>query len=51
VPVKLAPRRDGDAIATVASSEKARRELGWQPSKPGLHDIISDAWEFHNIVW
>jgi UDP-glucose 4-epimerase len=50
VPVKLAPRRDGDAIATVASSDKARREPGWQPARPDLHDIISDAWEFHSIA-
>ncbi|TCO59477.1 UDP-glucose 4-epimerase GalE [Actinocrispum wychmicini] len=47
VPVKLAPRRDGDAAATVASSEKARRELGSQPAKPELHRIVADAWAFH----
>ncbi len=28
IPVKLAPRRPGDPAATVASSDKARRELG-----------------------
>jgi UDP-glucose 4-epimerase len=47
VPVKLAPRRDGDAASTVASSEKARRELGWQPATPELHRIVADAWAFH----
>jgi UDP-glucose 4-epimerase len=47
IPVKLAPRRPGDAVATVASSEKARRELGWSPVRPGLCDIIADAWSFH----
>jgi UDP-glucose 4-epimerase len=47
IPVKLAPRRPGDAVATVASSEKARRELGWAPVRPGLCDIIADAWSFH----
>jgi UDP-glucose 4-epimerase len=47
VPVKVAPRRPGDAAATVASSDKARRELGWRPARPGLGDIVSDAWEFH----
>ena len=47
VPVKLAPRRPGDAAGTVASSEKARRELGWRPARPRLHDIIADAWAFH----
>ncbi|MGA8117245.1 MAG: UDP-glucose 4-epimerase GalE [Actinocatenispora sp.] len=47
LPVTLAPRRDGDAVVVVASSERARRELGWVPAKPGLHEIISDAWAFY----
>jgi len=51
VPVKVAPRRPGDAAATVASSEKARRDLGWRPARPSLHDIISDAWSFHQATW
>ena len=51
VPVKLAPRRTGDAPATVAVSGKARRELGWQPSKPDLREIIADAWAFHSASW
>jgi UDP-glucose 4-epimerase len=51
VPVKLAPRRPGDPAATVAASDKARRELGWQPARPALHDIIADAWSFHQSVW
>jgi UDP-glucose 4-epimerase len=46
VPVKLAPRRAGDAACTVASSEKARRQLGWLPAKPDLRDMIADAWTF-----
>ena len=36
VPVEHAPRRDGDAVIVVASSEKAHAELGWQPRKPEL---------------
>jgi UDP-glucose 4-epimerase len=51
VPVKLAQRRPGDAAATVAASDKARRELGWRPVKPGLHEIIADAWSFHQSAW
>ena len=47
VAVKLAPRRAGDPAATVASSDKARRELGWIPARPALRDIIADAWSFH----
>ncbi len=50
VPVKLAPRRDGDAIITVASSEKARTRLGWIPAKPDLREIVADAWNFYTAV-
>jgi UDP-glucose 4-epimerase len=46
VPVKSAPRRPGDPAALVASSERARAELGWLPSKPDLPDIVADAWAF-----
>jgi UDP-glucose 4-epimerase len=51
IPVKLAPRRPGDPAATVAASDKARRDLGWQPARPDLRDIIADAWAFHQSVW
>jgi UDP-glucose 4-epimerase len=51
IPVKLAPRRPGDPAATVAASDKARRELGWHPARPALRDIIADAWSFHQSVW
>jgi UDP-glucose 4-epimerase len=46
VPVKLLPRRPGDIVAQVASSAKAAAELGWQPRRPALHDIVADAWDF-----
>ena len=51
VPVKLAPRRPGDSADTVASSGKARRDLGWRPARPRLDDIIADAWAFHQLTW
>jgi UDP-glucose 4-epimerase len=51
IPVKLAPRRPGDPAATVAASDKARRELGWEPARPALYDIIADAWAFHQSAW
>jgi UDP-glucose 4-epimerase len=50
VPVKLAPRRPGDPAATVAASDKARRDLGWRPARPDLRDIIADAWSFHQSI-
>jgi len=51
VSVKIAPRRAGDAPATVAASGKARHDLGWRPAKPGLREIIADAWAFHQATW
>jgi UDP-glucose 4-epimerase len=47
VPTEVAPRRGGDPAALVASSDKARTELGWTPTKPDLTEIVSDAWEFY----
>jgi UDP-glucose 4-epimerase len=31
----------------VASAERIRRELGWQPQTPALRDIIASAWAWH----
>ncbi len=47
IPAEVAPRRAGDPSRLVASSERIRRELGWQPRIPDLHDIIASAWEWH----
>lgn len=47
IPVKLSPRRPGDPPALYASGEKARRELGWNPTHSGIDTIIRDAWTFH----
>lgn len=41
------PRRPGDPARLVASSEKIRRELGWEPQHPELKDILVSAWEWH----
>jgi UDP-glucose 4-epimerase len=46
VPTEMSPRRPGDPAVLIASSEKARNELGWVPQRPGLTDIIGDAWTF-----
>jgi UDP-glucose 4-epimerase len=46
VPTEVGPRRAGDPAELVASSEAARRELGWQPAKPTLAQMVADAWEF-----
>ena len=46
VPVVEAPRRAGDPPALVAAAAKARDLLGWVPQKPGLAEILGDAWAF-----
>jgi UDP-glucose 4-epimerase len=46
IPIEMAPRRPGDIAAQVASSAKAREELGWVPVRPDLREIIADAWSF-----
>lgn len=47
IPAIERPRRPGDPPRLVASSEKARRELGWEPKYQNLRAIISSAWEWH----
>jgi len=50
IPTEMAPRRGGDPAALVASSAKARAELGWTQALPDLTDIIADAWEFYHAI-
>ena len=44
IPVRVAARRPGDPAVLVASSERIRRELGWEPRHRGLDGIIASAW-------
>lgn len=46
IPVKLERRRVGDPARLVASSERARRLLGWQPAYADLESIVRTAWEW-----
>jgi len=46
IPAVEAPRRAGDPPQLVASSELIRSELGWQPRKPQIEQMIADAWDF-----
>ncbi len=51
VPVRVAPRRPGDFMVSVAGADKARDLLGWVPARPALTDIVADAWRFHRDVY
>lgn len=44
---EIADRRPGDPAVLVASSEKARKILGWEPNYTNVEDIIASAWNFH----
>lgn len=46
VPYKFSHRRPGDPPVLVASAEKAKKILGWDPEIPCLDDIIRSAWEW-----
>ena len=47
IPAKEEERRAGDPARLVASGEKARKILGWEPEIKDLADIISSAWKWH----
>ena len=47
IPVIESPRRAGDPAVLIASSEKIRRDLGWQPRFPDLETIVESAWRWH----
>ena len=47
IPAEIGPRRPGDPARLVASSEKAKTVLGWDPQYADLNTIISTAWQWH----
>ena len=48
IPAVVGPRRPGDPAVLIASSEKIKRELGWEPQFPELRTIIETAWKWHS---
>lgn len=47
IPAMVAPRRAGDPSSLVASSQKAKEILGWQPVYTDVKKIIKTAWNWH----
>ncbi len=47
IPAVVSPRRAGDPARLIASSEKARTVLGWNPQYADLEIIIESAWKWH----
>lgn len=48
IPAVERERRPGDPAVLIASSERIRRELGWEPRYTKLEDIIATAWIWMN---
>ncbi|HWR08637.1 UDP-glucose 4-epimerase GalE [Sporomusa sp.] len=46
-PKEVAARRAGDPAVLVASSDKIRQDLGWQPEYTDIKNIIDTAWRWH----
>ena len=46
IAVQLGPRRAGDPPVLVASSDRARDVLGWQPLHGTIEEMIGSAWEW-----
>lgn len=44
---EISARRPGDPAVLVASSDRIRKELGWQPQYLELEQIINSAWKWH----
>ncbi|KAL1364464.1 hypothetical protein HN51_012656 [Arachis hypogaea] len=51
IPIKLCPRRPGDATEVYASTAKAEKELGWK-AKYGVEEMCRDQWNWaKNNPW
>ena len=46
IPTNVGPRRAGDPAILVASSDRIKSELGWQPQFQDLELIIDSAWRW-----
>ena len=44
--VEYGPRREGDPPILLASSEKIKKELGWNPKYLDINDIVKTAWNW-----
>lgn len=47
IPAVVVERRAGDPARLIASSDKAREVLGWNPQHDDLAKIIASAWKWH----
>jgi UDP-glucose 4-epimerase len=50
ITIEHAARRTGDPAILVADASKAKKILNWQPCRYQLHDIVTDAWEWEQVL-
>src|SRR5699024_7146981 len=48
IPAKIGKRRQGDPSTLIASSDKAKQILGWNPLRTSITQIMEDAWCWHS---
>ena len=46
-PVNEGPRRAGDCTKLVSGSTRAAAELGWNPDRSTMEQMVTDAWRWH----
>ena len=46
LPVTVGPRREGDAARLIASAERARNILGWNPKRSTVERMVGSAWDW-----
>ncbi len=47
IPSEICGRRPGDPAILIASSQKIKDQLGWEPQFPKIEDIVGSAWRWH----
>jgi UDP-glucose 4-epimerase len=47
IPLKIGPRRAGDAPSLVADAMQIKKDLNWIPRYQELEQIIDTAWQWH----
>ncbi|MDO5725555.1 MAG: UDP-glucose 4-epimerase GalE [Tissierellia bacterium] len=47
IKAKVTDRRPGDPAVLIASSEKIKSRLGWNPKRENIKTMIEDAWRWH----
>jgi UDP-glucose 4-epimerase len=47
IAVREKPRRPGDPPRLIASSDRIRAELGWEPKFQNIQPIVESAWSWH----